>query len=207
MPLVSPQLTWQKHRMAIPAKPARLDAAPALFRLLADSALSRAAFGACGVPLALLDANSKGRPFTFVNAAFEAFFGHRQHELLGKSIAVLFHGDEALSQRLLADPQGRWELDAWSKDGTLRHVELALGGLRAADGRLTHWVLAFSDRAEIHRLRAEVEQLKALASSSLGLCLDPVAQPARGAQKASVEKTTADELRADRKAGGILQHR
>ncbi len=33
--------------------------APALFRLLADSAVSRAALGACGFPVALVDARDK----------------------------------------------------------------------------------------------------------------------------------------------------
>ena len=207
MPLVSPQRTWQKQPVTIPSKPARPDAAPALFRLLSDSALSRAAFGACGIPLALLDANAKGRPSTSVNAAFEAFFGHRQGELAGRPLAALFRGDEALAERVLSDAERRWELDVRSKDGTLRHVELAFGGLRAADGRLTHWVLAFSDRAEVHRLRAEVEQLKALAASPLELRLDPSAQPARGAQKPAVEAAPADELRSDRKTSGILHQR
>jgi len=193
--------------MAIPVKPGRPDTAPALFRLLSESALSRAALSACGVPLALLDANSKNRPFVSVNAAFEAFFGHREGELRGRSLAVLLRGDEALAQRVLGEPQRRWELDASSKDGTLRHVEVGLGALRGADGALTHWVLTFSDRNEVHRLRAEVEQLKALAASSLGLCLEPVAQPARGAQKAPVEVAAADELHADRKPGRVLQHR
>lgn len=193
--------------MAIPVKPGRPDTAPALFRLLSESALSRAALSACGVPLALLDANSKNRPFVSVNAAFEAFFGHREGELRGRSLAVLLRGDEALAQRVLGEPQRRWELDASSKDGPLRHVEVGLGALRGADGALTHWVLTFSDRNEVQRLRAEVEQLKALAASSLGLCLEPVAQPARGTQKAAVEVAAADELHADRKPGRVLQHR
>ena len=193
--------------MAIPVKPGRPDTAPALFRLLSESALSRAALSACGVPLALLDANSKNRPFVSVNAAFEAFFGHREGELRGRPLAVLLRGDEALAQRVLGEPQRCWELAAASKDGTLRHVEVALGALRGADGALTHWVLTFSDRNEVQRLRAEVEQLKALAASSLGLCLEPVAQPARGTQKAAVEVAAADELHADRKPGRVLQHR
>ena len=207
MPLVCPRHTWQKQRMSIATKPGRPDSAPALFRLLADSALSRAALGACGTPVALLDANAKSRAFTYVNAAFEAFFGHRESELLGKSPAVLFRGDEALAQRVLADTQRRWQVVAWSKEGEVRHVEIALGGLRSAEGKLTHWVLTFSDRGEVEQLRAEVEQLKALAASSLGLRLEPVAQPARGAQQASVEVAPADELRADRKAGRILHQR
>ena len=40
---------------------ARREAAPALFRLLADSALSRAALSACGLPLALVEADEIGR--------------------------------------------------------------------------------------------------------------------------------------------------
>lgn len=193
--------------MAIPVKPGRPDTAPALFRLLSESALSRAALSACGVPLALLDANAKGHPFVSVNAAFEAFFGHRDGELRGRSAAKVFHDDEALVQRLLSEPQRHWPVTAWSKDGALRHVEVAVGALRGADGSLTHWVVAFSDRTEVERLRAEVEQLKALAASSLGLRLDPVAQPARGAQKAAVEVAAPDELHPDRKTGRVLQQR
>jgi PAS domain S-box-containing protein len=182
--------------------------APALFRLLSDSALSRAALGACGVPVALLDAAAKTHAFTYVNAAFEAFFGYRESEALGRSVAaLLFRDDETLVQRLLAESPRRWELTAWSKDGDLRHIEVALGGLRSADGKLTHWVIAFSDRGEVERLRAEVESLKALAASSLGLRLDPAGKPARGAQKAGVEIPAPDELNADRKAAGILHQR
>jgi PAS domain S-box-containing protein len=193
--------------MTVPATPARRDTAPALFRLLAESALSRDALGACATPIALLQANAKGQAFSFVNASFESFFGHRQNDLLGRSPAVLFAGDEALTQRLFSDPQRRWELSAWSKDGGVRHVEVTLGAVRSSEGKLTHWVLAFSDRGEVARLRAELEQLKAAASGSLGLCLEPALQPARGAQKAAVEIATADELNADRQSRRILHQR
>ena len=190
------------------AKSGKPQTAPALFQLLSDSALSRAALGACGVPVALLDANAKTRAFTYVNAAFEAFFGYRESEAVGHALAkLLFRGDDALVQRLLAESPRRWELTAWAKDGDLRHVEVALCGLRSADGRLTHWVVAFSDRAEVERLRAEVESLRSLAATSLSLHLDPVGQPARGAQKAGVEIPAADQLHADRQAAGILHQR
>ena len=194
--------------MTVLGKPGKPQTAPALFRLLADSALSRAALGACGVPMALLDASAKTRTFTYVNAAFESFFGYRESEALGRSLAaLLFRGDEPLVQRLLADSPRRWEITAWSKDGDLRHVEVTLSSLRSADGKLTHWVIAFSDREEVERLRAEVESLKSLAASSLGLRLEPASQPARGAQKAGVEIPAADELSADRKSAGILHQR
>jgi PAS domain S-box-containing protein len=190
------------------ARPGKPQAAPALFRLLSDSALSRAALGACGVPVALLDANAKIRSFTYVNAAFEAFFGYSESEALGRpAAALLFHGDEALVQRLLAESPRRWELTAWGKGGEVRHVEVALCGLRSADGRLTHWVVAFSDRTEVEQLRAQIESLKSASAASLSLRLDPVGQPARGAQKAGVEIPAADELSSNRQTAGILHQR
>ena len=183
----------------VPPKSGKPQTAPALFRLLSDSALSRAALGACGVPVALLDANAKTRAFTYVNAAFEAFFGYREAEAVGRPLAkLLFRGDDALVHRLLDGPPARWEVTAWAQDGDMRHVEVALCGLRSADGRLTHWVFAFSDRGEVERLRAEIESLKSLAGASLSLRLDPVGQPARAAQKAGIEISAADELNADR---------
>ena len=37
--------------------------------------------------------------------------------------------------------------------------------LISADGNLTHWVMAFSDRAEVEKLRSELEGLKSLAAA------------------------------------------
>jgi PAS domain S-box-containing protein len=155
------------------------------------------------VPLALLDADAKGTPFTFTNAAFEAFFGFRETEAAGRPLAeLLFRGDTALVQRLLSDGARRWELTAWGKDGEVRHVEAAVGAVRGADARLSHWVVAFSDRREVERLRSEVESLKGLAASSLGLRAS--GQPARGAQQTRVEIPAADELHADRHSDRVL---
>jgi len=50
--------------MTVVNRVAKRDAAPALFRLLSDGALSRAALGACGFPLAILDASAPTRPVT-----------------------------------------------------------------------------------------------------------------------------------------------
>jgi len=142
------------------------EAAPALYRLLSDSALSRAALGACGFPLAMLDARAGSRPVTYVNAAFEGFFGYRAGDALGRPLAtLLFHGDEPLVHRLLAESSSRWKLRAWGKDGAVRHVEIALGAVHSADGQLTHWVVAFSDRSEVEKLRSELEGLKSLAAA------------------------------------------
>jgi PAS domain S-box-containing protein len=194
--------------MTVLPKVGRPNTAPALFKLLEDSALSRAALGGCGIPLALLDANAKGRPLTYANAAFEIFFGYRESDIIGRSLAtVLFRGDEPLVHRLLSESARRWEFTAWAKDGETRHVEAALGNIRSADGRLTHWVIAFSDRGELERLRSEVETLKGLAANSLSVRLDAADQPARGAQKARIEIPAADELHANRHPGGVLHHR
>lgn len=142
-------------------KVTKAEPAPALFRLLSDSALSRAALGACAFPLAILDAASPARLVTYANPAFEGFFGYRPGEVLGRPLAaLLFRGDDALVHRLLAESVSCWELKAWGKDGVARPVELALGAVRGAEGRLTHWVVAFSDRSEVERLRAEVGALK-----------------------------------------------
>ena len=103
---------------------------------------------------------------TFVNPAFEGFFGWRTADAIGRPLAALvFRGDDALVHRLLAESVSRWELKAWAKDGTARHVEVALGAVRSAEGRLTHWVAAFTDRTEVEKLRAELAALKTLASA------------------------------------------
>src|SRR3989442_13774961 len=106
--------------MTLPNRMARPEAAPALFRLLSDSALSRAALGACGFPLALLDAAPSARIVTYVNPAFEKFFGFDEREAAGPPLAaLLFRGDEALLQRVLSEAPCGCQLKAWELE-TLR---------------------------------------------------------------------------------------
>jgi len=164
LPAVAP--AWHNRCMAVANKVQRTQAAPALFKLLSESALSRAALEACGFPLALLDATAPARPLTYVNAAFVTYFGWSEADAIGRSPAkLLLRGDEGALQRLLADPGTRWRLDTCGKDGEPRHVELALGAVRGVDGKLTHWVLSFSDCSELERLRRELEKLRALAAA------------------------------------------
>jgi len=194
--------------MTAPGKHIRTQAAPALFRLLSDSSLSRAALGACGVPLALVNAAGPARAITYVNPAFTAYFGFGEGEAAGRPLAaLLLRGDETLVGRLFADTAAHWQFTAWSKDGAARHVGLALGAVRSADGHLSHWVLAFSDRSEAEQLRAELESLKSLAAGSLVLRLEPGSQPARGAQQPRVEIPAADELNSERQTGRPLHQR
>lgn len=125
-----------------------------LEQLLADSALARAALRTCGFPLAILDATAPGRPVVYANPAFEKFFGLYAGEAAGRPFASLaFRGDEATLYRLLAQAPSHRELQVWSKDGHTYNVELTLGAVRDAEGRLTHWSVGFAD----------LERLKALA--------------------------------------------
>ena len=123
-----------------------------LEKLLDESALARAALRTCGFPLAIVDATAPGRPVLYANPAFEGFFGLRPGEAVGLPLALLiFRGDEAQLYRLLAQAPSHRELETWSTDGSVRHVELTLGAVRNAEGRLTHWVVGFAD---LQRLRA-----------------------------------------------------
>ncbi|MCC6211959.1 MAG: PAS domain S-box protein [Burkholderiales bacterium] len=143
----------------------RAPQAPALARLLSDSALSRAALAACGFPVALADAAAKGRPLTYVNPAFEAFFGYRADEAIGRpSITLLFPEDETASNMFNEAPS-RVQMRARRKDGSTADVELSIGMVHGADGRLTHWVLAFADRSEIARMQEELRVLRAIAAA------------------------------------------
>jgi len=123
-----------------------------LEKLLADSALARAALRTCGLPLTIVDATTPGRPVTYANPAFEGFFGLRPGEAVGTPLAqLIFRGDEAQLYRLLAQAPAHRELETWSKDGSVRHVEMTLGAVRNPEGRLTHWVVGFAD---LQRLKA-----------------------------------------------------
>ena len=149
----------------LPSRPAggRPEVAPALFRLLAESALSRAALDACGVPLVLVDVTAENA-ISYVNRAFEAFFGYRAAEALGRPAARLLFADADAAGRLFRTPETQMLLRAQRKDGSPADVEVAAGAVRGVDGRVTHWVLAFSDRTELEQLRGELNALRAAAT-------------------------------------------
>jgi PAS domain S-box-containing protein len=152
--------------MTVPYKiPAGRPQAPALARLLADSALSRAALAACGFPVALADAVAMGHPVTYVNPAFEAFFGYRTQDVVSRpAITLLFPEDEAAAGMFNEAPS-RLHMRARRKDGNTVDVELSIGMVHGVDGRLTHWVLAFADRSEIARMQDELRVLRAIAAA------------------------------------------
>jgi len=131
----------------------RPEIAPALFRLLAEAALSRAALDACGVPVVLADAGGS-RPLSYVNRAFEVFFGHRAAEALGHPAETLLGMEPQSAGRLFTERGAPAVLRMRRKDGATVHVEVSVGAVRGSDGRVTHWVLAFTDRSELEQLRA-----------------------------------------------------
>ena len=140
-------------------------AAPALAQLLSDSALSRAALAACGFAVALANATVKGRPLTYVNPAFETFFGYRADEVLGRpAITLLFPEDEGAASMFNEAP-ARVQMRARRKDGSRADVELSIGMVHGVDGRLSHWVLTFADRSELERLREEMRLLRSIAAA------------------------------------------
>jgi len=139
--------------------------APALARLLSDSALSRAALAACGFPVALADAAAKGRPLTYVNPAFESFFGYRADEALGRPAITLLFPEAEGAADMFNEAPARLQTRARRKDGVTADVELSIGMVHGVDGRLTHWVLAFADRSEMERMREELRVLRAIAAA------------------------------------------
>jgi PAS domain S-box-containing protein len=136
----------------------RPEVAPALFRLLAEAALSRAALDACGLPVAIADAASASHPLSYVNQAFESFFGYRAAEALGRPVQVLLAMDPSCAEQLFREPAQSVVLRAQRKDCSLVHVQVSVGAVRGSDGRVTHWVLAFSDRTELEQLRERLSR-------------------------------------------------
>jgi PAS domain S-box-containing protein len=128
---------------------ARVDAAPALFRLLSDSALYRAAFVGCRVPLAIVEASASGAVLVGVNPAFERRFGLSEAEVRSRSLAmVLCRGDREAESALFTGPIERVRLKLWCKDGTPTEMDVSVGAVRDASGRQTHWILSFDGCAE-----------------------------------------------------------
>ncbi len=139
--------------------------APALAQLLSDSALSRAALAACGFPVALSDASAKGRPITYVNPSFEAFFGYRADEVIGRPVITLLFPEADGAAGMFNEAPARLNMLARRKDGSGAQVELSIGMVHGISGSLSHWVLAFADRSEIARMQEELRVLRAIAAA------------------------------------------
>ena len=108
---------------------------------------------------------AKGRPITYVNPSFEAFFGYRADEVLGRPLITLLFPEAEGSANMFNEAPARVLMLARRKDGVSVEVELSIGMVHGVEGRLTHWVLAFADRSELQRLREELRVLRSIAAS------------------------------------------
>jgi hypothetical protein len=131
----------------------RATPAPALFQLLTDSALSRAALGACGFAIGLLDARRPGMPLTFANSALEELAGVRADQLLGRPAgSTLFAPDAAeVLDALALDVQTRGvpaharvrlRDERMHGPDTAGEAEVALNAVRDVRGAISCWVLS-----------------------------------------------------------------
>jgi len=144
----------------------RHDLAPALFRLLSDSAMSRAALASCGAAVAIVDAQDAAWPIAYLNPVFERLFGHRDVDVGGQSlIALIFGLDPQVQDRLLEAVRAPHDVCAAHKNGIPLEVEIVLGPVHDSNGRLTHWVLTCTDRTELAQLREEVAALRSLRAA------------------------------------------
>lgn len=125
-------------------------AAPALYRLLADSALNRAALDVCAAPVAIMDAAATAYPLVYANPAFEALFGYERGEVLGRPARALLVSDaESLLDWLpWGGERPRVEVASRRKDGSTLRLEAVAGEVRNARAERTHWVLTFISRIE-----------------------------------------------------------
>jgi PAS domain S-box-containing protein len=122
---------------------------PTLIRLLAESALHRAIFDACSVPIALIDLRSADYRIALVNPAFEACFGYESRDVHERPLAELLLGGGAeAARRLLTVPASRVLLSTARRDGSSLNCEVTAGLVRGGDGELSYAVLAFSMRSE-----------------------------------------------------------
>jgi len=144
-------------RAACNGRVTRQESAPALFRLLSDSALARAALASCGAAVAIVDSQDANWPIAYLNPAFERLFGCRESEVCGQSLrSLLFKREPELEDRLLDAVHAPQELWAFHSTGTRLDVEILLGPVHDCRGRQTHWVMTLNDCSELARLRTEL---------------------------------------------------
>ena len=115
--------------------------------------------------MALSDASAKGRPITYVNPSFEAFFGYRADEVIGRPVITLLFPEADGAAGMFNEAPARLNMLARRKDGSGAQVELSIGMVHGISGSLSHWVLAFADRSEIARMQEELRVLRAIAAA------------------------------------------
>lgn len=128
--------------------------------------MSRAALASCGAAIAIVDAQGAGWPIAYLNPVFERLFGHRDVDVGGQPLVSLMFGlDPLVQDQLLEAVRAPHDVCAVHKNGMPLQVEIVLGPVHDASGRLTHWVLTFGDRTELARLRDELAALRSVRAA------------------------------------------
>ena len=122
-------------------------AAPALFRLLSDSALNRAALDVCGAAVAIVDAGDPALPIVYANPAFEATFRITVDRVVGSPAIERVAADarDLSAWSPCGGERSRVEFEAHRGDGSRFAAEAVAGEVRGTRGERTHWVLTFTD--------------------------------------------------------------
>jgi diguanylate cyclase (GGDEF)-like protein/PAS domain S-box-containing protein len=100
-----------------------------------------------------------------VNQAFTRLTGYSEAEVIGKTPAMLKSGrqDDAFYRHLWSTLEQKhyWQGEMWNKrkDGRLFAEWLTISSVTAADGKITHYVGAFSDITQQKKTESEIHRL------------------------------------------------
>ncbi len=124
-------------------------AMPTLVKLLADSALHRAIFDACAIPIFLVDMRAADRPLALANPAFETRFGIQAEAARGFPVAeILFGGRQEPVRQLLGAAVSRIPVTVTLHNGVQVACEATAGMVRSARGEIQYAVVALSARTD-----------------------------------------------------------
>lgn len=131
-------------------------ALPTLVKLLADSALHRAIFDACAIPIFLVDMRAASRPLALANPAFEATFGIPANAAKGSPVAdLLFAGRQESVRQLLGAAVSRIPVTVTLHNGAQVACEATAGMVRSARGEIQYAVVALSAKPDLPDAKLE----------------------------------------------------
>jgi PAS domain S-box-containing protein len=134
---------------------------------LRESALRAIAQG-----IFITDPARADEPLSYVNAAFERLTGYRLAEVKGRDVEFLFGRDTdagAAAGLRAAFAEGRdyeTEVLLYAKDGTPFWCTLSVAPVRAAGGRVTHFVGVVTDTSDRKRFEEELRAAKEAAEAA-----------------------------------------
>lgn len=115
-------------------------------------------------PILVTDPNRSGDPILFANAAFLAYFGYTESDVVGHQIEDLCDEDScrvvAELRRVLAESHERpFDIALRRKDGSLTWTSVFMSSIADKEGRPAHHFLSFIDRSELAVADANVRAL------------------------------------------------